>query len=93
MRSSFATPLLVLSIVPCAGAAEELDLKKLFQQGIPVSPLEVMERDLNGQRKAPALPSSAVSGEGVFETLRMISKLVTRGVARRVLHGPEAIVV
>jgi mutual gliding-motility protein MglA len=61
--------------------------------GIPVSPLAVMERDLNRQRNVPALPSSAASGEGVFETLRMISKLVTRGVARKVLHGPEAIVV
>jgi hypothetical protein len=53
--------------------------------------MEVMERDLNAQLKVPSFPASAVEGYGVFETLRMISKLVAKDVSRRVLAGRKAI--
>ena len=67
--------------------------RDLTIEGIPVLPLEVMERDLNSALKVPSFPASAAAGEGVFETLRAISKLVAGSVSRRVLHGPEAIAV
>ena len=58
---------------------------------VPILPLEVMEKDLNAELKVPSFPASAVQGDGVFETLRSISKLVAKDVSRRVLSGRKAI--
>jgi len=52
---------------------------------IPILSIEEMERDLNSFLKVPAFPASALRGEGVFETLREISKRVVKDVARKVL--------
>ena len=52
---------------------------------IPFLSIEEMERDLNSFLKVPAFPASALKGEGVFETLREISKRVVKDVARKVL--------
>jgi len=52
---------------------------------IPILSIEEMERDLNSFLKVPAFPASALKGEGVFETLREISKRVVKDVARKVL--------
>lgn len=43
--------------------------RDLAQQGIPLMPLEQMERELNHQLKVPTFPASAVTGEGVGNTL------------------------
>ena len=44
--------------------------RDLAEQGIPLMPVEQMERDLNRQLKVPSFPASAVSGKGVGATLK-----------------------
>ena len=48
-------------------------------------PLEILEKDLNSVLKVPSFPASALRGMGVFETLRLISKLVVKDVSRKVM--------
>lgn len=43
--------------------------RDLGEQGLPIMPIEQMERELNRQLKAPSFPASAVSGDGVGKTL------------------------
>jgi mutual gliding-motility protein MglA len=50
-----------------------------------IIPLEILERDLNSMLKVPSFSASAVKGDGVFETLREISKLVVKEVSRKVM--------
>jgi signal recognition particle receptor subunit beta len=44
--------------------------RDLGEQGMPILPVEVMEKDLNSKLKVPSLPASAIVGKGVGETLR-----------------------
>lgn len=44
--------------------------RDLADQGIPLMPIEQMEKDLNRQLKVPSFPASAVSGKGVGATLK-----------------------
>jgi hypothetical protein len=44
--------------------------RDLGDQGIPIMPVELMERDLNAKLKVPTFEGSAVKGKGVGETLR-----------------------
>jgi mutual gliding-motility protein MglA len=48
-------------------------------------PLDVLEKDLNSMLKVPSFSGSALQGQGVFETLRAISKLVVKEVSRKVM--------
>jgi len=43
--------------------------RDLGEQGIPIMPVEQMERELNSQLKAPSFTASALSGDGVGKTL------------------------
>jgi signal recognition particle receptor subunit beta len=52
--------------------------RDLGVQGIPVMPLEVMERDLNSKLKAPSFEASAVKGTGVWDTLKKSLLLTLR---------------
>jgi len=52
--------------------------RDLGAQGIPVMPLEVMERELNGKLKAPSFEASAVKGTGVWDTLKKCLLLTLR---------------
>jgi mutual gliding-motility protein MglA len=56
--SIFRTPLVL-----------QYNKRDLAQQGIPLMPLEQMERELNHQLKAPSFPASAFTGDGVGKTL------------------------
>ncbi len=49
--------------------------RDLAEEGIPIMPVEVMERDLNSKLKIPSLPASAVNGKGVGATLKECLKL------------------
>jgi hypothetical protein len=49
--------------------------RDLTDDGMPVEPIEVMERDLNGQLKVPSYPASALRGTGVGDCLRECLKL------------------
>jgi signal recognition particle receptor subunit beta len=52
--------------------------RDLGAQGIPVMPLEVMERELNGKLKVPSFEASAVKGTGVWDTLKKCLQLTLR---------------
>ncbi|MDX9785972.1 MAG: GTPase domain-containing protein [Desulfobacterales bacterium] len=52
--------------IPLVMQYNKRDLEK---QGIPLMPIEQMERELNHQLKVPTFPASAVSGDGVGKTL------------------------
>ncbi len=54
-----------------------------------ILPLEVLEKDLNSVLKVPSFPASAVRGDGVFETLREITKLVVKDVSRKVMFEDQ----
>ena len=49
--------------------------RDLEKEGIPLLPLEQMEKDLNRQLKVPSFPASAVTGEGVGKSLQTCLKL------------------
>jgi hypothetical protein len=64
--------------------------KRDLQAGvIPILPLEFMERDLNPWGNLPCVAASAVTGYGVFDTLRSIAKRVAVSVSRKVLLEPK----
>jgi hypothetical protein len=52
--------------------------RDLESQGLPVMPVELMERDINGKLKAPYHQASAVRGTGVGATLKEILLLTLR---------------
>jgi signal recognition particle receptor subunit beta len=49
--------------------------RDLEDKGLPVMPLKKMEHELNRQLKVPSFPASALSGNGVGNTLTAILKL------------------
>jgi hypothetical protein len=49
--------------------------RDLAKQGIPLSPIEILERDLNRQLKVPFFEASALTGENVVETMKKIITL------------------
>jgi len=59
--------------------------RDLASSGVPLLSVEEMEKDLNSHYGVPSFAGSAVSGEGVFETLRDISKLTVKAVARKLM--------
>jgi len=52
--------------------------RDLGDQGIPIMPVEQMERDLNRQLKVPSFAGSAVNGDRVGETLKECLKLTLK---------------
>ncbi len=59
--------------------------RDLETEGAEILPIEVLEKDLNSMLKAPYFTASALKGEGVYETLREISKLVVKAVSKKIL--------
>ena len=62
--SIFKTPLVL-----------QYNKRDLAEEGLPIMPIEQMERDLNRQLKVPSYAASAVTGEGVGKTLTECLKL------------------
>ena len=56
--------------------------RDLAKEGIPLLPVEQMEKDLNRQLKVPAFPASAVTGEGVGKTLQACLKLTIQSLKK-----------
>jgi len=75
---------LVVQDVPLVLQFNKRDLE---QTNIPVLSLEEMEHDLNSVLRVPSFKASALKGEGVYETLREISKRMVRKVAQRLTTG------
>ncbi len=68
--------------VPLVLQYNKRDLAKV---GVPLLSVEEMESDLNSDLKVPAFEASAVLGNGVFETLREITKRTIKNVARKLM--------
>ena len=49
--------------------------RDLAEQGIPLIPLEMMEKELNSQLRVPSFPAIATTGQGVGKTLKECLKL------------------
>jgi mutual gliding-motility protein MglA len=49
--------------------------RDLVEQGIPLIPLDLMEKELNGQLRVPSFPAVATTGQGVGQTLKECLKL------------------
>jgi signal recognition particle receptor subunit beta len=56
--------------------------RDLAEQGIPLMPVQQMERDLNRQLKVPSFEGSAVTGAGVGTTLKECLKLTLQALQR-----------
>jgi mutual gliding-motility protein MglA len=63
----------------------QFNKQDLAAQGTPLLSKETLLSDLNSQIQAPYFLASAIAGEGVFETLREISKHTVKDVVKRVV--------
>lgn len=52
--------------------------RDLEQEGLPLMPIEMMDRDLNSKLKAPSFPGSALKGTGVGPTLKRCMELTLK---------------
>lgn len=59
--------------------------RDLSGSNIPILSVEEMDQDLNRDLKVAWFPGSALKGDGVFETLREISKRTVKNVSRKLL--------
>jgi signal recognition particle receptor subunit beta len=57
--------------------------RDLGEEGIPLMPIEQMEKDLNRQLKVPSFSGSAVTGEGVGDTLQSCLKLTLQNLQKQ----------
>ena len=62
----------------------QFNKRDLAQKGIPLMPLELMGRDLNRQLKVPSFPASALIGEGVGATLKMILAVTLKSLQKQI---------
>ncbi len=60
----------------------QFNKRDLAAQGIPLMPIEQMERDLNRQLKVPSFDASAVTGAGVGVTLKECLKLTLKALQK-----------
>ena len=65
--------------IPCVMQYNKIDLS---EQGIPLLPLEILEKDLNEQLKRPAFKASALKGTNVVMTLKKIISMTVASIKR-----------
>ena len=68
----------------------QFNKRDLADSGVPLLAPEAMETDLNQIYQVPTFCGSAVTGDGVFETLREISKITVKTVARKLMPSMTA---
>jgi len=56
--------------------------RDLADDGIPVLPVETMQRDLNSRLKAPYYASSAITGENISATMKKIISMTVNSFAK-----------
>ncbi|NLI82718.1 MAG: GTPase domain-containing protein [Deltaproteobacteria bacterium] len=61
--------------------------RDLANSSIPILSQEEMEHDLNRDLGVPSFPASALKGDGVYETLREVSKKMIRRVTHKLRDG------
>jgi signal recognition particle receptor subunit beta len=57
--------------------------RDLEGQGIPLIPLEKLEKELNGKLKVPSFPASAITGLNISETLKKSITLTVASIKER----------
>jgi mutual gliding-motility protein MglA len=57
--------------------------RDLSEEGIPILPVEIMEKDLNSRLNAPYFPASAVSGGNVTATMKKIIALTVSSLRKK----------
>jgi len=65
----------------------QFNKRDLAEQGMPLMSIEQMERDLNRQLKVPSFPGSALTGQGVGETLKECLKLTLKSLQKQLQWG------
>ena len=65
--------------IPCVIQYNKVDLS---EQGIPLLPVEVLEKDLNDQLKRPSFKASALNGTNVVLTLKKIISMTVASIKR-----------
>ena len=70
-KSIFKTPIVL-----------QYNKKDLEEQGIPLLPLQTLEKDLNSQLKAPSFEASALTGMNVVPTLKKIISMTMASLLR-----------
>ena len=65
--------------IPCVMQYNKVDL---VEQGIPLLPVEVLEKDLNDQLKRPSFKASALNGTNVVMTLKKIISMTVASIKR-----------
>jgi signal recognition particle receptor subunit beta len=68
-----------LQSVPAVMQYNKMDLR---EQGIPILPIEELQRDLNSETPRPYFPASALKGVNVVATLKKIITLAVASVRR-----------
>jgi signal recognition particle receptor subunit beta len=61
--------------------------RDLAEKGLPLMSIEQMERDLNRQLKVPSFQASAVTGQGVGNTLKECMKLTLKHLHKELKWG------
>ena len=82
----------ILEILPVAGevvthydnGVEPIQYNKadLLEQGIPLLPIDLLEKDLNSQLKRPSFKASALKGTNVVTTLKKIISMTVASIKR-----------
>ena len=65
--------------IPCVMQYNKVDL---MEQGIPLLPVEVLEKDLNDQLKRPSFKASALNGTNVVMTLKKIISMTVASIKK-----------
>ena len=65
--------------IPCVMQYNKIDL---MEQGIPLLPMEILEKDLNDQLKRPSFKASALNGTNVVMTLKKIISMTVASIKR-----------
>jgi mutual gliding-motility protein MglA len=58
--------------------------RDLEAEGIPLTPVEILEQSLNGKLKVPSFEASALSGDNVMQTLRKIISMTVTSLAKEI---------
>ena len=65
--------------IPCVFQYNKMDL---LEQGIPLLPVETLERDLNSRLRRPSFAASALSGSNVVSTLKRIISMTVASIKK-----------
>ena len=65
--------------IPCVFQYNKMDL---LEQGIPLLPVETLEKDLNSRLRRPSFAASALSGSNVVATLKRIISMTVASIKK-----------